>query len=113
MRQLKAEGAPDLDVKKAVAELKTRKKVLEDKELSLAPDAATFDRAKMEDLLKRRFFFDQSFAIYGGITGQFDFGPMGCAFKANLLHTWRQFFVLEEQMLEVDCSILTPEPVLK
>ncbi|KAJ8917523.1 hypothetical protein NQ315_005572 [Exocentrus adspersus] len=112
VRQLKAKGAPDLDVKKAVAELKLRKKLLEDKELSLAP-ATTFDRAKMEDLLKRRFFFDQSFAIYGGITGQFDFGPMGCAFKANLLNTWRQFFVLEEQMLEVDCSILTPEPVLK
>lgn len=113
MRQLKADGAPEIDIKKAVAELKLRKKILEDKELSLAPDAATFDRAKMEDLLKRRFFFDQSFAIYGGITGQFDFGPMGCAFKANLLQTWRQFFVLEEQMLEVDCSILTPEPVLK
>ncbi|CAH1998824.1 unnamed protein product [Acanthoscelides obtectus] len=112
VRKLKAEGAPDLDVKKAVAELKTRKKLLEDKELSLTPNI-TFDRAKMEDLLKRRFFFDQSFAIYGGITGQFDFGPMGCAFKANLLQLWRQFFVLEEQMLEVDCSILTPEPVLK
>lgn len=67
----------------------------------------------MEDLLKRRFFYDQSFAIYGGITGQYDFGPMGCALKSNILAAWRQFFVLEEQMLEVDCSILTPEPVLK
>ncbi|KAK5646462.1 hypothetical protein RI129_004926 [Pyrocoelia pectoralis] len=113
IRQLKADGAPDLDIKHAVAELKLRKKVLEDKELSFQSNLATFDRAKMEDLLKRRFFYDQSFAIYGGITGQFDFGPMGCAFKANLLHTWRQFFVLEEQMLEVDCSILTPEAVLK
>ncbi|KRT81374.1 tRNA synthetase [Oryctes borbonicus] len=113
VRQLKANGAPDLDVKHAVAELKLRKKILEDKELSLAPASVTFDRAKMEDLLKRRFFYDQSFAIYGGITGQFDFGPMGCAFKANLLQAWRQFFVLEEQMLEVDCSILTPETVLK
>lgn len=112
VRKLKSEEAPDLDIKKAVAELKIRKKILEDKELSLAPNI-TFDRAKMEDLLKRRFFYDQSFAIYGGITGQFDFGPMGCAFKANLLQVWRQFFVLEEQMLEVDCSILTPEPVLK
>jgi glycyl-tRNA synthetase len=102
-----------LDVKKAVAELKARKKLLEDKELSLAPQVASFDRAKMEDLLKRRFFYDQSFAIYGGITGQYDFGPMGCALKSNMLHAWRQFFVLEEQMLEVDCSILTPEPVLK
>lgn len=45
--------------------------------------------------------------------GQYDFGPMGCALKANMLAAWRQFFVLEEQMLEVDCSILTPETVLK
>ena len=113
VRKLKAEGAPELDVKAAVAQLKSRKKLLEERELSLAADAETFDRAKMEDLLKRRFFYDQSFAIYGGVTGQFDFGPMGCAFKANLLQNWRQFFVLEEQMLEVDCSILTPEPVLR
>lgn len=113
VRQLKTDGAPEIDVKKAVAELKIRKKILEDKELSLAPSLATFDRSKMEDLLKRRFFYDQSFAIYGGITGQYDFGPMGCALKSNMLNAWRQFFVLEEQMLEVDCSILTPEPVLK
>ena len=113
VRQLKESGALELDLKKAVAELKVRKKILEDKELELTPIEASFDRAKMEDLLKRRFFFDQSFAIYGGITGQFDFGPMGCAMKANMLSTWRSFFILEEQMLEVDCSILTPEPVLK
>ena len=48
-----------------------------------------------------------------GVTGLYDFGPMGCAMKANLLSAWRQHFVLEEQMLEVDCSILTPETVLK
>ncbi|XP_075211804.1 glycine--tRNA ligase [Lycorma delicatula] len=113
VRELKASGASEIDLKKAVAELKSRKKILEDKELALTPAAVTFDRARMEDLLKRRFFYDQSFAIYGGISGQYDFGPMGCALKANMLHAWRKFFVLEEQMLEVDCSILTPEPVLK
>jgi len=113
VRTMKAEGKPELDVKKAVAELKSRKKTLEDKELALRPQEATFDRSKMEDLLKRRFFYDQSFAIYGGISGQFDFGPMGCAMKANLLSAWRSFFILEEQMLEVDCTMLTPEHVLK
>ncbi|KZC10262.1 PREDICTED: glycine--tRNA ligase [Dufourea novaeangliae] len=112
VRKLKSNGAPELDIKKAVAELKLRKKLLEDKELSLS-ETTLFDKARMEDLLKRRFYLDQSFAIYGGITGQFDFGPMGCAFKTNLLNHWRNFFILEEQMLEVDCSILTPEPVLK
>lgn len=37
--------------------------------LKLSP-ADTFDRAKMNDLIKRRFFYDNSFAIYGGITGK-------------------------------------------
>ncbi|KAL1430058.1 hypothetical protein MTO96_015538 [Rhipicephalus appendiculatus] len=90
-----------------------RKKVLEDKELQLAPPEVGFDRLRMEDLLKRRFFYDQSFSIYGGVAGQYDFGPMGCAMKTQLLSLWRSHFVLEEQMLEVDCTILTPEPVLK
>merc|ERR1719495_1023568 len=112
VRQLKADKAPENDVKKAVVELKARKKVLEDKEVSLRPVQAKFDRTKMEDTLKRRFFYDQSFAIYGGVTGQYDFGPMGCAMKANLLAAWRNHFVLEEQMLEVDCTVLTPEPIL-
>ena len=101
VRQLKTEKAPENDVKKAVVELKARKKVLEDKEVALRPVQAKFDRTKMEDTLKRRFFYDQSFAIYGGVTGQYDFGPMGCAMKANLLAAWRNHFVLEEQMLEV------------
>ena len=34
------------------------------------PKESHFDRAKMEDLLKQRFFYDQSFAIYGGVSGQ-------------------------------------------
>jgi len=56
----------ELEIKKAVTELKARKKVLEDKELELSRKDEEFDRFKMEDLLKRRFFYDQSFAIYGG-----------------------------------------------
>jgi len=113
VRQLKTDKAPENDVKKAVAELKQRKKKLEERELELRPSEASFDRAKMEDLLKRRFFYDQSFAIYGGVTGQYDFGPMGCAMKSNLINAWRSFFILEEQMLEVDCTMITPENVLK
>ena len=66
IRQLKADGAAELDIKKAVAELKLRKKVLDEKEMELMPVSAYFDRAKLEDLLKRRFFYDQSFSIYGG-----------------------------------------------
>lgn len=112
VRKLKQEKAPEIDLQRAIAELKHKKKTLEDKELALAPKD-DFDRGKMEDLLKQRFFFDQSFAIYGGVNGLYDFGPMGCAMKANLLQAWRHFFILEEQMLEVDTAMLTPEPVLR
>ena len=50
---------------------------------------------------------------FPGVNGLYDFGPMGCAMKANLLQAWRNFFILEEQMLEVDTAMLTPEQVLK
>ena len=63
--------------------------------------------------MKRRFIYGPSFSIYGGYTGLYDFGPMGCAMKANFLSAWRQHFVLEEGMLEIDSTILTPEPVLR
>jgi len=63
--------------------------------------------------MTQRFFVAPSFEIYGGVAGLYDLGPPGCAIKANLLSFWRQHFVLEENMLEIDCSSITPEPVLK
>ncbi|GCB81397.1 hypothetical protein scyTo_0022169, partial [Scyliorhinus torazame] len=47
------------------------------------------------------------------VSGLYDFGPVGCALKNNILQTWRQHFIQEEQILEIDCTMLTPEPVLK
>ncbi|OCT75438.1 hypothetical protein XELAEV_18030618mg [Xenopus laevis] len=113
VRKLKEEKVPQVDVDRAVAELKARKRTLEAKELSLQPKDDIVDRAKMEDTLKRRFFYDQAFAIYGGVSGLYDFGPVGCALKNNIIQIWRQHFIQEEQILEIDCTMLTPEPVLK
>ncbi|XP_002739603.2 glycine--tRNA ligase-like [Saccoglossus kowalevskii] len=113
VRKMKEEKAAEIDIKKAVTELKARRKALEDKELAFQAKDDKFDRSRMEDLLKRRFFYDNSFAIYGGVTGLFDFGPVGCAMKTNILNLWRNHFIIEESMLEVDCSMLTPEAVLK
>jgi glycyl-tRNA synthetase len=70
-------------------------------------------RAAVNNTLERRFFFVPSFNIYGGVAGLYDYGPPGCAVKANVLAFWRQHFVLEEGMLEVDCPCVTPEVVLK
>ncbi|NWS86650.1 GARS ligase, partial [Toxostoma redivivum] len=113
VRKLKEEKAPQVDIDRAVAELKARKRVLEAKELALQPKDDVVDRAKMEDTLKRRFFYDQAFSIYGGVSGLYDFGPVGCALKNNIIQAWRHHFIQEEQILEIDCTMLTPEPVLK
>ena len=59
-----------------------------------------FDRSALEAVLTRRFFYAPSFAIYGGVAGLFDYGPVGCALQNNILAIWRQHFILEENMLE-------------
>lgn len=71
------------------------------------------NRADLEDLLKRRFFYGPSFSAYQGVAGLYDFGPSGCAVKSNIISFWRSHFVLRDSMLEVDCTVLTPKPVLE
>lgn len=70
-----------------------------------------FVRSEFEDTCKRRFFFGLAFEPYGGTAGLYDLGPPMCAMKANLLSYWRQHFVLEENMCEVDTTCITPEEV--
>jgi len=72
-----------------------------------------FDRALLESLMKRRLFYTPAFEIYGGVKGLYDFGPPGCTLQANIVDLWRKHFVLEEDMLEVDTTMLTPYEVLK
>jgi glycyl-tRNA synthetase len=71
------------------------------------------DRGVLDGLLRRRLFYTPSFEIYGGERGLYDYGPPGCSLQANIVDQWRKHFVLEEDMLEVDCTMLTPEAVLK
>jgi glycyl-tRNA synthetase len=35
------------------------------------------------------------------VAGFYDYGPPGCAMKQNVTQTWRNHFILEENMLEV------------
>ena len=71
------------------------------------------DRPVLDSLLRRRLFYTPSFEIYGGVSGLYDYGPPGCSLQANIIDLWRKHFVLEEDMLEVDCTMLTPHEVLK
>ena len=71
------------------------------------------DKPVLDAMLRRRMFYTPSFEIYGGVGGLYDYGPPGCALQANIVDVWRKHFVLEEDMLEVDCTVLTPHEVLK
>ena len=71
------------------------------------------DRSVLDSLLRRRLIYTPSFEIYGGVSGLYDYGPPGCAVLNNMIDLWRKHFVLEEDMLEVDCTMLTPEEILK
>jgi glycyl-tRNA synthetase len=72
-----------------------------------------YQRVDCENLLKRQFFYAPSFDIYGGCAGLYDYGPLGSALKSNIESIWRQHFVLEEDILELTCTCVTMEEVLK
>lgn len=113
VRSLKSKNAPKVEIEAAVRVLKDKKRALETREASLVPKESFVDKTRLEDVLKRRFFFDLSFSIYGGVSGLYDYGPPGIALKKNILRLWETHFVLEEDLLEIEASQLTLEPVLK
>ncbi|KKK13368.1 hypothetical protein AOCH_001814 [Aspergillus ochraceoroseus] len=71
------------------------------------------DRTVLDSMLRRRLFYTPAFEIYGGVSGLYDYGPPGCAVLNHIVDLWRKHFVLEEDMLEVDCTMLTPHEILK
>jgi glycyl-tRNA synthetase len=72
-----------------------------------------FNRKSFDELILRKMYVVPSFEIHNGPAGLFDYGPPACALKSNVLLLWRQFFALEENMLEMECTNLTPSVVLE
>src|SRR5680860_65580 len=70
---------------------------------------------KMElivSLAKRRGFIYQGSEVYGGLSGTWDFGPLGVALKRNIMNLWWKMFVSDrEDMLGVDAAILMNQKV--
>jgi glycyl-tRNA synthetase len=65
-------------------------------------------------LCKRRGFIFQSSAIYGGINGCWDFGPLGVELKRNLKDDWWYNFVtLRDDIVGLDASIIMHPNVWK
>lgn len=65
-------------------------------------------------LCKRRGFIYQGSEIYGGLSGTWDYGPLGVALKNNIKNSWWKKFVdSREDMYGVDAAILMHPQVWK
>ncbi|MCC9312667.1 MAG: glycine--tRNA ligase [Candidatus Nanosynbacter sp.] len=74
-------------------------------------------QAKMEDIIslcKRRGFIYQGSDVYGGLSGTWDYGPLGVQLKRNIMNLWWRMFVDErDDMYGVDAAILMNPKVWK
>ena len=69
---------------------------------------------KIVSLCKRRGFIFQSSEIYGGLSGLWDYGPLGVELKRNVKNYWWRAMVHErDDVVGMDGSILTHPEVLK
>lgn len=69
---------------------------------------------KLVSLCKRRGFIFQSAEIYGGVTGLYDSGPLGCLMKKNIKRLWlRALNHVDYDVVELDGALIGPEPMWK
>jgi len=66
---------------------------------------------KIMDISKRRGIMYPSFEIYGGVSGFYDYGPIGSKIKRNIEQLIRNYYVIDEECLEVECPTLSPEEI--
>ncbi len=63
------------------------------------------DIEKVVNLAKRRGFIFPSSEIYGGLSGFYDYGPLGTILKRKITKSWYEFFVKpEEKIFEIETS---------
>ena len=62
---------------------------------------------KLVALTKRRGFLFQSYEIYGGVNGAWDYGPLGVELKRNVKDAWwRSMVRIREDVVGLDSAIL-------
>lgn len=66
---------------------------------------------KVMELAKRRGFLWNSFELYGGAAGFFDYGPLGCTVKRKVENLWRDFYVLNEGYMEIEVPTIGVEDI--
>ena len=63
-------------------------------------------------LAKRRGFIYQGSEVYGGLSGTWDYGPLGVQLKRNIMNLWWTMFVEQrDDMYGVDAAILMNQKV--
>ena len=112
IRQMKKDNKPAGEVSAEVEKLQALRAQLAEIQKLEAPQNV-FNRKGFDELILRKMYIVPSFEIHNGPAGLFDYGPPACALKANVLGLWRRHFVLEENMLEMECTNLTPSSVLE
>jgi len=69
---------------------------------------------KIIEVAKRRGIVFPSSEIYGGLSGIYDYGPIGLLIKRKVENFWRDFFVKnEENVFEIESSLIMHEKVWK
>lgn len=70
---------------------------------------------KLDDIVslaKRRGFIYQGSDVYGGLSGTWDYGPLGVSLKRNIMQLWWKMFVeSRDDMYGVDAAILMNQKV--
>lgn len=73
------------------------------------------EKATLENIVslaKRRGFIYQGSDVYGGLSGTWDYGPLGVTLKRNIMNLWWRMFVdARDDMYGVDAAILMNQKV--
>lgn len=73
------------------------------------------ENKRLEDIValcKRRGFIYQGSSVYGGLSGTWDYGPLGVVLKRNIMNLWWKTFVdSRTDMYGVDAAILMNQKI--
>lgn len=76
---------------------------------------SSMTEVKLDDIVslaKRRGFIYQGSDVYGGLSGTWDYGPLGVQLKRNIMQLWWQMFVDDrDDIYGVDAAILMNQKV--
>src|SRR5579859_2844435 len=78
--------------------------------MAIEEQVVTMD--KLVALCKRRGFVFGSSELYGGLSGFWDYGPLGVELKQNIKRLWwRSMVRLRDDVVGLESTLIMPKPV--